>query len=89
MCTDAMFASLAEEQEHFRSLMTLGENLVPFFRGEDSPLQLDYTSRILNDLYKTTFGIPQYNSYLAAVVEQLAHKSRQMEILEIGRHPPF
>lgn len=81
---EPLMTAFAEKHEDFRSLMTLGENLVQLARGEDEFQELSHESRILEDIYKHTFGIPEYNSYLAGLVEQLAHKSRQMQILEIG-----
>lgn len=64
--------------------MSLGDALVPFIRGEISLLELFRDSDVLDRVYKHTYGVPEYNSYLGGLVEQLSHKSKQMEILEIG-----
>jgi acyl transferase domain-containing protein/SAM-dependent methyltransferase len=81
---EPLMLSFAEKHEGFRSLMTLGENLLQLALSEEEFQELSYESRLLEDIYKHTFGIPEYNSYLAGLVEQLAHKSRQMQILEVG-----
>ena len=49
-------------------------SLLELFRGGD----------VLDHVYKHTYSMPEYNSYLGSVVEQLAHKHKQMDILEIG-----
>lgn len=81
---EPLMMAFAEKHEGLRSLMALGENLVKLALGEDDFQELSYESRLLEDIYKHTFGIPEYNKFLAGLVEQLAHKSRQLQILEVG-----
>lgn len=76
----------AEQYEDFHYLSVLGDNLIPFIRGEVSLLELFRGSDILDHVYKHTYSVPEYNSYLGSLVEQLTHKHRQLEILEIGEH---
>ncbi|KAI1809437.1 putative polyketide synthase [Poronia punctata] len=81
---EPLMAAFAEKHEGFQSFMSLGENLLQLARGEDDFQELSHESRLLEDIYKNTFGIQEYNSYIAGLVEQLAHKARQMQILEVG-----
>jgi len=81
---EPLMAAFAAKHEGFKSLMNLGENLLQLARGEEDFQELSHESRLLEDIYKNTFGIKEFNNYLASLVEQLAHKSRQMQILEVG-----
>ncbi|ORY67416.1 uncharacterized protein BCR38DRAFT_510284 [Pseudomassariella vexata] len=72
----------AAKYDDFHHIMDLGDNLVPFVRGEVNLLETVRES--LEYIYKHTFGFPEYNAYLGGLVEQLSHKHRQMDILEIG-----
>uniref|UniRef100_A0A093ULT3 Lovastatin nonaketide synthase n=1 Tax=Talaromyces marneffei PM1 TaxID=1077442 RepID=A0A093ULT3_TALMA len=74
----------AEQYEDFHYLSLLGDNLIPFIRGEVSLLEVFRGSDILDHVYKHTYSVPEYNSYLGGLVGQLTHKHRQLEILEIG-----
>ncbi|KAI0187777.1 putative polyketide synthase [Astrocystis sublimbata] len=58
------------KNEYLRSIVTFGENL------------LSYESRLPDNIYTHTYGLQEYNIYFAGVVEQLVHKTRQMQILE-------
>ncbi|KAI0855451.1 putative polyketide synthase [Xylaria cubensis] len=81
---DPMLGSFAEKREYMRSIMTFGQNLVQFALGEAELDELSYESRLLENIYTHTFGLQVYHKYLAGLVEQLAHKTRQMQILEVG-----
>ncbi|KAI0839672.1 putative polyketide synthase [Hypoxylon sp. FL0890] len=70
----------AKKNKGFRHLKTLGNNLVSFVREEVAPLD----PKQLNYVYENSFGTTEYNGYVAGLVGQLAHKLRNMEILELG-----
>jgi len=78
----------AEQYEDFHYLSILGDNLIPFIRGDVSLLELFRGSDVLDHVYKHTYSVPEYNSYLGSLVKQLSHKHKQMEILEIGKYCP-
>ncbi|KAI2618232.1 putative polyketide synthase [Hypoxylon sp. NC1633] len=75
-----LIEKLSETSDDFRRIKSLGETLVSFIRGESIALE----PSILDNMSKHSFGAPEYNEYLGALVGQLAHKMRNMEILEIG-----
>ncbi|KAI1446155.1 putative polyketide synthase [Annulohypoxylon stygium] len=75
----------AKSNQGFRHLKTLGKNLVPFVRGEVAPLD----SKFMDHAYRNSFGSTEYNGYIADLVSQIAHKLRNMEILELGAGKGF
>ncbi|KAI1102905.1 putative polyketide synthase [Jackrogersella minutella] len=77
---ETAIAKFAKKNNGFRHLKTLGNNLLPFVRGEVAPLE----PKLLDQVYKNSFGTTEFNGYVAGLVGQLAHKLRNMEILEIG-----
>ncbi|KAI0197529.1 putative polyketide synthase [Astrocystis sublimbata] len=81
---ESLTKSFAEKNEYLRSIVTFGENLVQFARGQDELDELSYESRLPDNIYTHTYGLQEYNIYFAGVVEQLVHKTRQMQILEVG-----
>ncbi|KAI1371141.1 putative polyketide synthase [Hypoxylon crocopeplum] len=80
---EAFVEKLAQKNEDFQRIQSLGENLVPFIRGEDPDLD------VLDQVSKYSFGAAEYNAHLGRLVGQLAHKLRNMEILEIGAGTGF
>jgi 2-polyprenyl-3-methyl-5-hydroxy-6-metoxy-1,4-benzoquinol methylase len=81
---DDRMKEFAREYDDFYYLTTLGDSLIPFIRGEVSLEDLFHDSDVLGDIYKHTYGVAEYTDYLGGVVEQLAHKYKQLEILEVG-----
>lgn len=72
------------QYDDFQLVKMLGDNLIAFVKGEVSLLELFRDSDVLDQVYKRTYGVPEYNIYIGDLVKQLSHKHQQMEILEIG-----
>ena len=53
-------------------------------RGKTTMLEHMLKDNMLDDLYKQGIGFAKYNSYLAKMVKQVAHRYPHMRILEIG-----
>ncbi|KAL9106182.1 MAG: hypothetical protein Q9227_008774 [Pyrenula ochraceoflavens] len=81
---EQLMEDFAAKFKDFRILMELGDNLIPFVRGDINLLEGFRENNALEYIYKNTFGFPEYNAYLGGLVQQLTHKSRKMDILEIG-----
>ncbi|KAK0716109.1 hypothetical protein B0H67DRAFT_684173 [Lasiosphaeris hirsuta] len=81
---EPMLESFVRKLEDFRILMVVGDNLIPWVRDEISFLEMYRESNTLEHVYKNTIGFPEYNAYLGGLVEQLSHRFRQMDILEVG-----
>lgn len=68
----------------FRLLIVVGDNLLRWMRGEVYFLEMYRETGMLEDIYKNSYGFPEYNAYLGKLVHQLSQRFRQMDILEIG-----
>lgn len=68
----------------FRLLIVVGDNLIGWMRGEVYFLEMYRETGMLEDIYKNSYGFPEYNAYLGKLVHQLSQRFRQMDILEIG-----
>ena len=66
-------------------IKVVGENLVPFVRGDTGILE--HIREKLKHYYKTSFGFSMYNDLTGRVVKQISHRHRNMNILEIGTLP--
>ena len=69
-----------------RLISAVGENIPAAVRGETTILEHMLNDNMLDDLYKKGIGFARYNTYLAEMVGQIAHRYPHMKILEIGRH---
>lgn len=70
--------------DDFKRLVIVGENLIPFLRGETSILEKFRENDLLSGFYKSSFAMHEYNVYCGKVAGQLAHRYKHMNILEIG-----
>ncbi|KAJ5948184.1 polyketide synthase [Penicillium verhagenii] len=77
-------SEFAQENEELLHLMTLGDQLIPFIRGEVSLVELFDDFEVIDRIYQTGYGMPQFHSFFGDLVEQLTFKARQMDILEVG-----
>ncbi|KAF3014489.1 t1pks [Neopestalotiopsis sp. 37M] len=77
---EAVMKEFASTHDEFHHVMTLGNSLVGFIRGEVDLSELD----IPEEIHRSTFGVPEYTSHVGDLVQDLTHKLRQMDILEIG-----
>ncbi|KAK4171885.1 putative dual specificity polyketide synthase [Triangularia setosa] len=67
-----------------RLLTTVGENIPAAVRGETTILEHMLVDSMLDDFYKKGLGFARYNSFLAAMMEQMVHRYPHAKILEIG-----
>lgn len=80
-----MVEAFRKDQDDFSLIIpTIGENLIPWARGELNFLELYRESNILEHIYKNTVGFTEFNEYLGQLVGELAHRFQQMDILELG-----
>ncbi|RYO74938.1 hypothetical protein DL764_010620 [Monosporascus ibericus] len=65
-------------------ISAVGENIPAAVRGETIILEHMLPNNMLDDFYKHGLGFARYNSFLAAMMKQVAHRYPQARILEIG-----
>ncbi|KAF9632941.1 hypothetical protein BFW01_g3804 [Lasiodiplodia theobromae] len=70
--------------QDFQIVLLVGETLVPFVRGETTILEQFRSNNLLDHFYRDSIGLPEYNTYLGQVADQLAHRYPSMDFLEIG-----
>lgn len=75
---------MTRKYEDFENLTHIGKNLVAFVRGEFSLLELVRNGSLLEHIYRNTYAFSEYNEYLGALVQQLAHRFPRLDIFEIG-----
>lgn len=75
---------LLASDENMEKVIFVGENLIPYIRGEVSMLEQYQNANLLDWFYTASTGIAEYNAALGAVVKQMAHRFPYMNILEIG-----
>lgn len=68
------------EYSEMQDLISVGETLIPFVRGQVDVLELE--GHNILEKYKETI---EYDAYVGGIVKQIAHLFPQMNILEIGR----
>ncbi|KAF2819225.1 hypothetical protein CC86DRAFT_148859 [Ophiobolus disseminans] len=66
------------------TISTIGESLIPWARGELDLLELYRETNMLEHIHKNLVGFSEFNEYLGKLVDQLAHRFQQMDILELG-----
>ncbi|KAI0479373.1 hypothetical protein GGR56DRAFT_665124 [Xylariaceae sp. FL0804] len=67
-----------------RLLSAVGENIPAAVRGETTILEHMLPNNMLDDFYTQGLGFARYNSFLAAMMKQVAHRYPHAKILEIG-----
>ncbi|KAL8974635.1 MAG: hypothetical protein Q9197_001123 [Variospora fuerteventurae] len=65
-------------------ISAVGENIPAAVRGETTILEHMLPDNMLDDLYKKGLGFARYNSFLASMMKQMAHRYPHAKILEIG-----
>lgn len=66
-------------------ISAVGEHLPAAVRGQTSILEHMLEDNMLDDLYAKGIALPQYNSVLAGMVNQIIHRYPRAKILEIGK----
>lgn len=67
-------------------ISVVGENIPAAVRGETTILKHLRKDNMMEDIYEQGLGAKRYNSYLAKMVWQVAHRYPHMKILELDRH---
>ncbi|KAI4086619.1 MAG: hypothetical protein LQ344_007395 [Seirophora lacunosa] len=65
-------------------ISAVGENIPAAVRGETTILEHMLPDNMLDDFYKKGLGFARYNSFLASMMKQMAHRYPHARILEIG-----
>jgi len=66
-------------------ISAVGENIPASVRGQTTILEHMLPDNMLDDFYKKGLGFARYNSFLASMMKQLAHRYPHANILEIGK----
>lgn len=66
-------------------ISAVGENIPAAVRGETTILEHMLPDNMLDDFYKKGLGFARYNSFLASMMKQMAHRYPHARILEIGK----
>lgn len=73
-------------------LSAVGENIPAALRGQTTILEHLLLNNMLDDFYKEGLGFVRYNSFLASMMKQVAHRYPHARIFEISkkcsRHVP-
>ncbi|KAL6716651.1 hypothetical protein ACLMJK_006219 [Lecanora helva] len=65
-------------------LFAVGENMPQAVRNQTNILEHMLPNDMVDDFYKTGLGFAKYNSFLACMMKQVAHRYPHAKILEIG-----
>lgn len=79
---------MAQNWDDFERVALVGENLIPWIRGETTIMEVFRENGLLEQFYQNSYALPEYNSYLSKIIKQISHRHRHMDILEIGESPP-
>ncbi|KAI1079771.1 amino acid adenylation domain-containing protein [Whalleya microplaca] len=67
-----------------RLLTTMGQSLYEIVKGTKLAIEVGMTDNLLNKYYEASQAVLAYTTYLARIVNQIAHRTPQMDIIEIG-----
>ncbi|KAL9093353.1 MAG: hypothetical protein Q9165_004094 [Trypethelium subeluteriae] len=67
-----------------RLIVAVGEHIPDAVRGKTTILEHMLKDNMLDEVYKRGIGFAKFNSYLAKMLKQIAHRFPHMRILEIG-----
>lgn len=66
-------------------LSAVGDNIPAAVRGQTTILEHMLSDNMLDDFYKKGLGFARYNSFLASMMKQVAHRYPHARIFEIGK----
>jgi len=76
--------AMAKSNDDMNKLISVGEDMIPFIRGQITTFQAFQDEDLLEWFYKDTRGRVEYNAYVGGIVNQIAHRFPYMNILELG-----